>query len=227
MKLMRPRPPLGRGTTFAAACLLVLTLGGCGGGRGGDDKQGESSPNPSASQSTTPPAATTSPGIESSAESPGGSEGTAQSSPSAGTPKETAALLRAGRTGLRQVPNSTVYSIESENEGDTWEVEVVTSDGTKHEMYISSDGKSVARPPRTDGKKAEYRERIQGAKLDFQEAVDVILGEVPGARFKELGLDHEKGTIVWEADVVNQSGTARSLEIDAASGKVVKNKLDT
>lgn len=148
-------------------------------------------------------------------------------STSASTPAETDALLRAGRTALEQVPDSVVYSIENEKDGDVWEVEVVTSDGTKHEMDTSSDGRRVVKAPRKDGRAAKYVERIQGAKLDFERAVDVILGEVPGARVKELNLDHEKRVIVWEADVVDGSGTARSLEIDAASGKVLENKLDT
>ena len=50
---------------------------------------------------------------------------------------------------------------------------------------------------------------------------------MPGARFEELNLDHESGTIVWEADVIDPSGVARSVKIDAASGKVLQNKIDT
>lgn len=208
---MSSRNLLGRGSTFAMAGLLTLTMSACG---SGDDQTDAAPLTPSPSQSATSPSAAP-------------SEEASDSPPSASTPKETQALLRAGRTGLEQVSNSTVYSIESENEGDDWEVEVVTPDGTKHEMYISRDGRDVAQPPRDDGRKAKYRERIQGAKLDFQKAVETILVELPDARFKELELDHENGTIVWEADVVDGTGTARSVEIDAASGEVLKNELDT
>lgn len=106
-------------------------------------------------------------------------------------------------------------------------MEVVTSDGTRHETHVSRDGRRVVQPPRTDGQQAKYRERIHRAKLVFQKAVETILDEMPGARFKELGLGHEKGTIVWQADVVTASGTARSIEIDATSGKVLENKMDS
>lgn len=205
---------------YATAGLLAMTMSACGGDAQQDTTSADSAP----------PQATSSPDISNSqppAASPAPSQSDSSSPSAPDAQAHTQALLQAGRTGLQQVANSTVYSIESENEGDRWEVEVVTADGTKHEMYVSRDGSQVVQPPTTDGQEAEYRERIEGAKLDFEKAVDIIVGQVPGARLQELGLDHENGTIVWEADVVNESAIARSLEIDAATGKVLENKLDT
>lgn len=195
---------------MAAACLLVLTASACS---DADDQDDAAVPSSSPSQSSTAPDTDT--------DKP---DDDATTGSSASMAAETAALLRAASTGLDAVADSTVYSVESESDG--WEVEVVTPDGTKHEMLVSSDGDSVVKGPRADGRDAKYVDRIQAAELDHQQAVDVILDEVPGARFKELNLDDENGTIIWEADVLDESGAARSLEIDAASGEVLENKPD-
>lgn len=214
---MRTRILWVRGGAYVTAGLLAFTVSACSADTQEDTNSADSAPSQ----------ATSSPDVSSSEPASAAPSQSASSSPSAPDAQaHTQALLQAGRTGLEQVANSTVYSIESENEGDMWEVEVVTADGTKHEMYVSRDGSQVVQQPTTDGQKAEYRERIEGATLDFEKAVDVIVGQVPGARLQELGLDHENGTIVWEADVVNESAIARSLEIDAATGKVLENKLD-
>ena len=219
-----------RSGVLTAACLLALAVSGC---NGSDTTGGESpSPAPTSAGATSPSTTSTPPATQapsSPASSPTEQPGdTAAPSPSAAsTPPKVEALLRAGKLGLSRVPGSTVYSIESENDGNTWEVELVTSDGTKHEMHISADGRTVARAPKRDGRNAKYSDRVKAAKLDYRAAVDVLLDTVPNAQIKELNLDHERGTVVWEADVVTTSGTARSLEIDAASGKVIQNKLDT
>lgn len=194
---MKPQEFLNRGGTLAAAALLALTLSACS---GGEDQENEAARSPSPSQSTTTPDDTA-------------NDDTANE-----------ALLEAGRTGLDQVPDSTVYSIERESDG--WEVEVVTSDGTKHEMTISDDGRDVVKEPREDGSDAKYSDRVQATQLDYEQAVKAILDEVPGAQVKELNLDEERGIVIWEADVVDDSGAERSLEIDAASGEVLENKLD-
>lgn len=219
---MRQRTLLGRSGLIAAAALLVVAMSGCS---DGDDQGGGAVTGAAPSRSSATPAGTSSPGTEPSTDTSAPTEG-ATSPSGADMPEETQALLRAGSLGLEEVANSTVYSIESENGGDVWEVEVVTPDGAKHEMYIAADGQSVAQPPRADGQKTKYRERIEGATIDFQQAVEVVLGQVPSARIKELNLDHDRGVIVWEADVADDSGTARSLKIDAASGEVLKNEVD-
>lgn len=211
---------LGSATgVLAAGCLGLLSVAGCS----GDEQSSDPSSSPEATVTVTQtPASPT----ESTSQEPTPDEKSSQPPSSAEVPEEARALLAAGRTGLQQVPNSTVYAIEHENDGDLWEVEVVTGDGTKHEMYISRNGNEVVQAPRNDGREAKYRERVGGAQLDFEAAVEAILGEVPAAVFEELNLDDEKGTIVWEADVIDGSGIARDVAIDASTGKVLKNQPD-
>lgn len=200
----------------AASCSLLLTLGACGDDAEDTAQDTAGSPTPTVTDSATDSATPTS------TPSPD------DASPGA-MPGKTAALVRAGQTGLAEVGKGAVYSVEEEDEDDraVWEVQVVTPDGTKHELYVSRDGRSVVRAPKAEERSAKYRQRVQAAKLDFEQAVRAILDEVPGAVIEELGLDTEDGTVVWEADAQDGSGTDISLEIDAATGAVHKHERDS
>ncbi len=206
---------LGRGTLLAGGCAAVLLLGGCA---SGGDSEGApvSPPAPTASEpgpASSAPEPTTSPSSPSPTQSTPAPER---------TPAQTQALLVAADTAVGAVGGSRLYAID--REGTSWEVDVVTSDGTRYELHVSTNGKKVVSGPQRKGKKAKYLDRIKAAKVDQRTAVDAILSAVPAAVVSELELDTEHGRTVWEADVRNASGDRRSLEIDARTGIIVKNR---
>jgi uncharacterized membrane protein YkoI len=137
------------------------------------------------------------------------------------------ALRRAGGTATSAVPDSTLISIEAERNA-RWEVQVVASDGTEHEMDVSSDGATVTSGPtaKNEGEadKAKHRDRVQSARLDYLAAADKVLAEVPEGTITELNLDSDDGTTVWESDVIDGSQMKHEVVIDAASGQVLENK---
>lgn len=47
--------------------------------------------------------------------------------------------------------------------------------------------------------------------------------EVPGGAVTELDLDSANGTTVWEAEVIDESGTKHEVTVDAATGTVLAN----
>ena len=57
-------------------------------------------------------------------------------------------------------------------------------------------------------------------------ASDILGLEVSGT-ITELGLDDHLGKVVWEGDVRDPSGTKHSVRIDAGSGDVVTDRVDT
>ncbi|BBY43878.1 PepSY domain-containing protein [Mycolicibacterium celeriflavum] len=189
------------------AAVLLVAVSGCA---GGDDEDADSA-------GTTPaPAATSAaPAVTSSA-------------PASAAPASTDidALRRAGSTATAAVPDSTLISIETERDG-RWEVQVVTADGTEHEMDVSSDGATVTMGPTAKGEdeadKAKHRDRVQAARVDYRAAADKILAEVPNGAITELNLDSNNGTTVWEADVIDDSQTKHEVTIDAGSGQVLQN----
>lgn len=139
-------------------------------------------------------------------------------------------LEKAGGIALEQVPNSTVTSIESENQGTQWEVQVVTADGVEWEMDVSAtDGSVVSGPTRQDDDaedRAKHQDRVKAAKLDYQEAAEALRAEVPDAKVAEINLDTHRGTTVWEGDLFEADGTKHEVKIDAASGEVVVSLVD-
>lgn len=150
-------------------------------------------------------------------------------STSAGTSDSHEDLLRAGETALAKV-DGTLTSIEGEDNGTRWEVQVVTSDGTEHEVELSADGKDVLRGPIAEhddaADKAKRSKRVTAAKIDFRKAAEIMAGVVPDGRITELDLDSHNGQTVWEGNIVVGSQTKHEVRIDAGTGKVLQNQPD-
>ncbi|NUT44062.1 MAG: PepSY domain-containing protein, partial [Thermoactinospora sp.] len=126
---------------------------------------------------------------------------------------------------IAAVPGSKLISIETEENGKLWEIQVVGADGTEHEMDVQN-GKVVSGPTTKEedaDDKAKHRARIAAAKLDYAQAADKIAAAVPEGRITELNLDTEKGKTVWEADVMTPDGTKHEVAVDAGTGTVTKN----
>ncbi|MEU7455668.1 PepSY domain-containing protein [Streptosporangium roseum] len=170
---------------------------------------------PVAAPATTGPQTTPAPGEpedSGSPTAPGGTTGTED-------------LRRAGGAALKAVPDSTLISIESEENGRLWEVQVVTVDGTEHELDVEAGTGKIVGKPRVEagdaGDKAEHKRRVEEAKIDYLQAAAKIEAQVPGGRITELSLDGHNGKTVWEGDVVDSSRTKRSIMIDARDGRIL------
>ncbi|GAA1335940.1 hypothetical protein GCM10009611_00270 [Arthrobacter roseus] len=129
---------------------------------------------------------------------------------------------------MAEVPASTLISIETESNG-SWEVQVVTKDGTEHEMDVSEDGSEVTRGPFSENEdgdeKAKHQERVNTASIGYEEAAEKLLAVIKGSQITELNLDNENGTTVWEADLLDEMGEKHSVSMDAASGDVVRDAV--
>lgn len=134
------------------------------------------------------------------------------------------ALLDAGETAQAAVAGSTVISIQTQRDNTGWDVQVVTADGTDHQVGVSADGTRVDSGPsvksETAQDKAKHRSRVRAAKLDYRQAVSAVTVAVPG-RVTELNLDSHIGITVWKADVTDSDDAEHQVRIDAASGGIV------
>lgn len=140
------------------------------------------------------------------------------------------ALAAAAATARAAVGSGTVVSIEQEQNGTAWEVLVVTDDHTEHEVHTDASGEKTTGTPRVDDSDAEDRAEnqrlVEGAEIDVADAAGRLQDTVAGT-VTELGLDDHAGTIVWEGDVRDSSGTKHSIRIEAGSGDVVTDTVDT
>lgn len=170
----------------------------------------------------------------SSAQSDGASSTSSSSSSGSASSGATAAtndaLRAAVATAHDAVESGTVISVEQEQNGTAYEVLVVTDDGTEHEVHTNAAGTAVSGSPRTETSDADDRAENER----FTSAADLAVGDAVG-RFEdlhagtitELGLDDHLGKVVWEGDVRDGSGTKHSVRIDAGTGKVVTDEVDT
>ncbi|MCL9663820.1 PepSY domain-containing protein [Curtobacterium albidum] len=187
----------------------ALTLAGCA----GDDDRAD----------TAAPAA--------SAPSVTATDGSASGSTGSGTDAAgNDALGAAAQTAREAVGSGTVTSIEQEAGGTSWEVLVVTADGNEQEVHVAADGERTTAGPTKDdtdaGDVAENQRFVDAADLSVAQAASTLVETVPGT-VTELGLDDHAGTVVWEGDVRDDTGTKHSIRIDAGSGEVVTNTVDT
>ncbi|MCU0153620.1 PepSY domain-containing protein [Curtobacterium poinsettiae] len=163
-------------------------------------------------------------------DSAGSGSGTGSSSPGAAAVGSNKALLAAVATARGEVGSGTVISVEQEQGASAYEVLVVTKDGTEHEVHTNADGTSVAGTPQTEAgdadDTAEHERFVAAADLSVKQAVDAFQ-DLHAGTVTELGLDDHVGTVVWEGDVLDSSGTKHSVRIDAGSGDVVTDSVDT
>ena len=132
------------------------------------------------------------------------------------------AMLRAAATAERKVPGGTLVSIESQDGESRWKAEVVTGDGTSHEMTLSRHGTSVVSGPDEDSSDQVEKRRLLGStKLDYRQVARIVAAAVPESRITELELDHYRGTTVWDADVLSRTGSEFAPRIDAQTGHVI------
>lgn len=206
---------------LAVSGAVALALSACAASGGSDTS---SAPSTEPSTNTGSPMAS-GPASSSSANS----MSTPSSPPSSSTAMASntnTSLEGAAQTALKEVPDSTVVSIETEANKNAWEVQVVTGNGTEHEVRVSMSDGSIMGSPSTKQEDAQdrkkHQDRVAAAKLDYQEAAEKMRDAVPGARVAELNLDTDAGKTVWEADLVDTKGTKLEVTIDAANGAVIK-----
>ena len=201
----------------AVSAVTMLALAGCSGT--GSDAESSSASSQEATSSSQP-------AMSESSDAGAGAEASSSASDSQGV-----SLEDAGDAALKEVPDSTVISLETENNETQWEVQVVTSDGTEHEVIISAEDGSVVGSPTEENDDAQdkkkHQQRVDAATVDFKEAAAKFRDAVPEARITELGLDDEHGTTVWEGDLIDGDGAKHEVQIDAGSGDVITNSQDS
>lgn len=174
----------------------------------------------------------------STAQSDGGSSTTSSSSSSgsasggatAASATSNDALRAAVATARDAVGSGTVISVEQEQNGTAYEVLVVTDDGTEHEVHTNEAGTAVSGSPRTETSDADDRAENERFTAAADLTVDDAVGrfeDLHAGTITELGLDDHLGKVVWEGDVREASGTKHSVRLDAGTGKVVTDEVDT
>ncbi|SDU92931.1 Peptidase propeptide and YPEB domain-containing protein [Microlunatus sagamiharensis] len=217
--LVRARPrTLARYGAGVVAGLASFALVGCG---------SEETPVPAASSA---PATTSAAAPPPETSAPASASPSASASASSGADGNRQALLAAVATAQDQLSGTTVVSVEQDDEsGQTvWQVGVVTRDGDEQDVDVSADGSEVVRTERVDRQdeadRRENRALVDDAEVDVTDAVEALPGSVDGGTVDQLELDRDRGSVVWEADVLDTDRREHEIRIDARSGDVLSDR---
>ena len=88
--------------------------------------------------------------------------------------------------------------------------------------------KSTAVPAGIRANKSALKAKAKkpGAKLTRAQAEKIALERAKGAVVKEAELEKEHGKLVWSFDL-DDAGKVREIQVDAVSGSIVEDKLET
>ncbi|MFF0537493.1 PepSY domain-containing protein [Streptomyces coelicoflavus] len=112
-----------------------------------------------------------------------------------------------------------------------WEAKVAQPDGTLHRIDIDAANGKVFRtmvdPDQDSDDKTQITEWLDKAKQTPEQAVKAATEKAKGTvTHVELG-DNDNQQVVWDVDVVDKKNWNKtSVEVDAANGKVLGQKVD-
>jgi uncharacterized membrane protein YkoI len=136
-------------------------------------------------------------------------------------------LEKTATAATNAVKSSTVLSVQSENDGQIWAVQLTGPDGTEQLLEVNASGKVVSAPRVKDTgqqEKARVMAIIKDSKVTFNQAAEKVSAAVPNGKITHMSLDrYNDSLLVWDVDVVTPDGTSQALKVDAKDGTVTKN----
>lgn len=133
-----------------------------------------------------------------------------------GNGDRTTAGLNAIATAERAT-GGTAYAIDDEDDDNSWEVDVATSNGTT-EVDVDATGAHVL-STKDDDDRDDNRRLLDQVSVPLAAAITTAVTEVPGV-LDEAELDDNR-TLTWEITVDTRDRSEVEVAIDAATGSVL------
>lgn len=70
------------------------------------------------------------------------------------------------------------------------------------------------------------RLRQKGVILPLEQLLQQAMDRHPGAKLLEAGLDEKHGVYIYEVELLTADGVVRELDLEAATGRLIKDKDD-
>ncbi|GAA0945246.1 PepSY domain-containing protein [Actinocorallia libanotica] len=142
-------------------------------------------------------------------------------------PAKTELTLEQAVARAQDAVKGTVGSVDLEDGGTGWDLDVLAGDGTWHEVEIDAAGKVTKKAEKSDDAedKAEDKaeaDALKAVKVSAVQAAAAATGSVAGT-VTSVDLT---GQGAWEVEVRDSKGVEHEVLVDPADGKVVSSAVD-
>ena len=142
-------------------------------------------------------------------------------------PAKTELTLEQAVARAQDAVKGTVGSVDLEDGGTGWDLDVLAENGTWHEVEIDAAGKVTEKAEESDDAedKAEDKaeaDALKAAKVSAVQAAAAATGSVAGT-VTSVDLT---GQGAWEVEVRDAKGVEHEVLVDPADGKVVSSAVD-
>ena len=142
-------------------------------------------------------------------------------------PAKTKLTLEQAVAQAQDAVKGTVGSVDLEDGGTGWDLDVLAGDGTWHEVEIDAAGKVTKKAEKSDDAedKAEDKaeaDALKAVKVSAVQAAAAATGSVAGT-VTSVDLT---GQGAWEVEVRDSKGVEHEVLVDPADGKVVSSRVD-
>ena len=123
-------------------------------------------------------------------------------------------------------PAGRVFDLDLDRERGrlVWEADVASA-GREFEVRIHARSGKVLRVRRDRTPDPEMA-LLRSAKVTAVRAVRISKRAARGAALEDLGLERQRGNVVWSADLGTGAGVEYDVVVDAVSGKVLRKVRD-
>lgn len=151
-----------------------------------------------------------------------------------GEPARTDLTVEQAIAKAQEAVKGTVGSVDLEDDGSAWDLEVLAEDGSWHEAEIDAKGKVTREAP---DKSDDSDDSVQEKALDKAEADALKAAKVPAAQAASAAVGSVAGTVTsvefedagdkpaWKVEVKDGGGVVHEVFVDAADGKVVSSRI--
>ena len=118
-----------------------------------------------------------------------------------------------------------VYEVEVKYNDVEYDVDVnaATGEVVKFRSDHSTDNTSTQKP--STSTPSQSQSGSSTAQISYEKAKEIAIAKVGGGTVKEIDLDRENGRLVYEVEV-KYNEQEYEIDIDAATGEIVKYKID-
>ena len=119
-----------------------------------------------------------------------------------------------------------VYEVEIKYNDAEYDVDIDAATGeiVKYKSEYSTNNATTTQNPSTTPKPSQS-DSTASTQITYDRAKEIALAKVGGGTVKEIELDYEKERLVYEVEI-KYNGQEYEIDIDAATGEIVKYKID-